>query len=112
MFQAFNQDLPDVEGLILVRLGPRDLISAKQVCQDWAEAVRRFTIRFQGLKKCYFRDALSGESFDPITIFTTVKTSMRVRGLTINKSKEVYILGGSRIIQGGPSGPGTLPTYN
>ena len=84
-------------------LGPKDLISAKQVCKDWSEAVRRFAGRFEGLKKCYFLDALSGEPFDPVSFYATVKTPMRVRGLTINKSKEVYVIGGKKIIQLDPS---------
>ena len=103
MFQAFNRDLPQVEERILDMLGPKDLISAKQVCKDWAETVRRFTGLLEGLKKSYFLDALSGESFDPVSVYATVKTPMRVRGLTINKSKEVYIIGETKIIQLDPS---------
>ena len=99
MFQPFNQDLPQVEERILKMLGPRDLISAMQVCKDWEEAVRRFTGRLEGLKKCYFWDSLSEVSFDSVKIYATLKTPMRVRELTINKSKEVYIIGEKRIIQ-------------
>ena len=32
----------EVEDMILNDLGPRDLVKAKQVSKDWAQAVRRY----------------------------------------------------------------------
>ena len=103
MFKAFSQDLPDIEAQIFNRMSLRDLISVKQVCKDWAEAARRFLGRQEGLRKCLLTNTLAGCPFEPIRVYTTLNTPMRVRGMVIDKLKEVYIIGENKIIQVDPS---------
>ena len=40
LFLAHKRNVPNVEDHILDLLGPRDLVAAKGVNRDWAQAVR------------------------------------------------------------------------
>ena len=105
MFKTYRRNLPEMEDRILDELGPRDLVSAKQVCRDWCIVVRRY-VRQQGASKVPF---LMEQAFlEPVKTYATVKLPFPVRDLTINDKKrktkkrqqgDVYILGEKGIVQ-------------
>ena len=69
MFLAYKKNIPKVEALIFDRLGPRDLVSSKQVCKGWAMAVRRYIRQLDAAKK----SDLMGEAFlEPVHTYATV----------------------------------------
>ena len=70
------------EDHILDNLGPRDLVSAKQVCKRWSAAVRRYIRHLDAQKK----SELMGEAFlEPVEIYATVKVPHPVRDLAFKE---------------------------
>ena len=85
-----------MEKHIFDMLGPRELVEAKQVCKGWAMAVRRYTGLVDVRRTS---DLMEMAFFEPVPIYAVVNLSQTVRDLTINKNKEVYVLGNDNIIQ-------------
>ena len=106
MFKTYRRNLPEMEDRILDELGPRDLVSAKQVCRDWCTVVRRYVGQQQGASR--IPSLMEQAFFEPVKTYATVKLPFPVRDLTINDKKrktkkrqqgDVFILGEKGIVQ-------------
>ena len=96
MFLAHKRNLPHVEDQILERLGPRDLVAAKQASKGWATAVQRY---IEQLDPERTSDLMTEAFLEPVQVYAIVKLPQTVRDLSITQGKEVYILGDDCVIQ-------------
>ena len=85
-----------MERLIFDCLGPRDLVKAKQVCKHWAISVKRYISQLDANRTS---DLMKRAFLKPLTSFVIIQVPQTFRDLTINNTKEIYILGDDKVMQ-------------